>query len=88
MIVTAAPLHAVPKVGLGSPAPRHLFFGRWAHTPLTHCAPQSSPTRTQEKHMSKGLNQKKEQKKKPAKSMKEKKAEKKDKKATKAFAPV
>jgi hypothetical protein len=41
-----------------------------------------------EKHMSKGLNQKKEQKKKPAKTMKEKKAEKRDKKATKGFAPV
>lgn len=49
----------------------------------------SAPAITsEERHMSKGMDQKKEQKKKPAKTMKEKKAEKKDKKATKAFAPT
>jgi len=54
--------------------------GRTATAVLHYC--------DEEKHMSKGMNQKKEQKKKPAKTMKEKKAEKRDKKTTKGFAPV
>lgn len=49
--------------------------------------PQTCATR-REKHMSKGMDRKKETKKKPAKTMKEKKAEKRDKKATKGFMPA
>jgi hypothetical protein len=48
---------------------------------------QATTTRTEEQHMSKGMDQKKSLKKKPAKTMKEKKDEKKGKKAAKAFAP-
>lgn len=49
---------------------------------------QSYAKRVEEKHMSKGLNQKKQTKKKPVKTMKEKKAEKREKKAVKPFAPT
>ncbi len=50
--------------------------------------PQPRNRNVKERHVSKGMDQKKQEKKKPAKTMKEKKAEKKDKKATKAFAPI
>jgi hypothetical protein len=50
--------------------------------------PQPRNRNVKERHVSKGMDQKKQEKKKPAKTMKEKKAEKKDKKATKAFAPT
>ena len=87
MIAMAGPLHAVPEVGPAiQPRPPVLApVGAYSPGRLRTAVPRHAH---EEKHMSKGLNQKKEQKKKPAKSMKEKKAEKKDKKATKAFAPV
>ncbi|ODU51208.1 MAG: hypothetical protein ABS98_07220 [Lysobacteraceae bacterium SCN 69-48] len=50
--------------------------------------PQPRNRNVKERHVSKGMDQKKQEKKKPAKTMKEKKAEKKEKKATKAFAPT
>ncbi|WP_305804745.1 hypothetical protein [Stenotrophomonas sp. YIM B06876] len=63
---------------------------RLQRTPLGYAGPrkprqrlplQLATTHTQEKTMSKGMDQKKEQKKKPAKTMKEKKAEKREKKS-------
>ncbi|WP_414650066.1 hypothetical protein, partial [Dokdonella sp.] len=57
-----------------SPCPRRrILAARKAAAPVARQA-------REEKHMSKGMNQKKQEKKKPAKTMKEKKAEKKEKK--------
>ena len=77
-------------------------LGVWSSQPATGMPVPNAPgaysvgrlrpavqrNRVEEKHMSKGMDQKKEQKKKPAKSMKEKKAEKRDKKAAKPFMPT
>jgi hypothetical protein len=60
---------------------------KWAPTgyadervPHRRLPPQAGANHSQEKTMSKGMDQKKDQKKKPAKTMKEKKAEKREKK--------